>query len=85
MPLDPEEKIWVWWNADIEDKSIVFKIQSKAKGWSAVGFSPNGGMKGSDMLFFWADRAGKPNIQVSSYIFRRTESYFGILFSCLFI
>ena len=65
VALDPEEKIWVWWTADVEDKTITFKVQSKAKGWSAVGFSPNGGMEGADILYFWLDGSGTPVIKVS--------------------
>lgn len=41
----------VYWKA-VDDK-MVFEVQVKTKGWVGFGLSPNGGMKGSDVVIGW--------------------------------
>lgn len=42
-----------WNNEDPE--YLVMEISAPVKGYVAVGFSPNGGMKGSDIMMGWVD------------------------------
>ncbi|XP_037780094.1 DBH-like monooxygenase protein 1 isoform X2 [Penaeus monodon] len=40
------------------EKDIVFEIQVATRGYVGLGFSPNGGMKGADIVLGWVDARG---------------------------
>ncbi|XP_064596675.1 DBH-like monooxygenase protein 1 homolog [Liolophura sinensis] len=40
---------------DFDDEFIRFKVTVETRGYIGVGFSPNGGMKGSDIVIGWVD------------------------------
>ncbi|CAL4227166.1 unnamed protein product, partial [Meganyctiphanes norvegica] len=44
-----------------EEKYLMVEIQVAALGYVSLGFSPNGGMGGSDMFFGWVDDSGRVN------------------------
>lgn len=46
-------------------QEISFRIEAKTKGYVGIGFSPNGGMEGADILIGWVDdRDLKPHLLV---------------------
>ena len=49
--LDPDKKYHLFWTPT-EDK-IIMEIQVETLGWVGLGFSPNGGMTGSDVIMAW--------------------------------
>ena len=53
--LDPHQKFSVKWNIDAKDETITFLCEVQTKGWIGLGLSPNGGMKGSDIVIAWVD------------------------------
>jgi len=53
--LDPYEKYSVKWNISDLDETITFLCEVQTKGWIGLGLSPNGGMKGSDIIIAWID------------------------------
>ncbi|XP_050715576.1 uncharacterized protein LOC126998176 [Eriocheir sinensis] len=55
--LDQQGSVVMLWSPREED--IVFEIQAGAKGYVGLGFSPNGGMKGADIVLGWVDAAGE--------------------------
>ncbi|KAF4518097.1 hypothetical protein B566_EDAN007798 [Ephemera danica] len=49
-----------------DDKSISFQIEAPTRGYVGLGFSPNGGMTGADIVIGWVDDdAGDPHLAVS--------------------
>ena len=50
------------WN--IEDDNITVEVQVQTKGWVGFGLSPNGDMKGSDVVIGWV-QDGKHVFHVS--------------------
>ncbi len=64
--LDPYEKYSVKWNLNDSNETITFLCEVETKGWIGFGLSPNGGMKGSDVIIGWVDdKSGKTFFQVS--------------------
>ena len=56
------DKYRLLWN--IEDDNITVEVQVLTKGWVGFGLSPNGGMKGSDVVIGWV-QDGKHVFHVS--------------------
>ncbi|ROT62616.1 dopamine beta hydroxylase [Penaeus vannamei] len=50
---------------DAREKDIVFEIQVATHGYVGLGFSPNGGMKGADIVLGWVDAQGDLHAHVS--------------------
>jgi hypothetical protein len=64
--LDPYEKFSLKWNISDEEKIITFLCEVETKGWIGLGLSPNGGMKGSDLIIAWInDENGQIYFHVS--------------------
>ncbi|XP_050714984.1 uncharacterized protein LOC126997815 [Eriocheir sinensis] len=55
--LDQDSPFVMLWTPG--DDAIDIEVQVGAKGYVALGFSPNGGMKGADIVLGWVDTAGK--------------------------
>lgn len=53
----------------LSDKKLFVYLQMSAKtlGWVGFGISPNGGMKGSDMVIGWVDSAADVFVLVGIY------------------
>ncbi|XP_070572376.1 DBH-like monooxygenase protein 1 homolog [Ptychodera flava] len=49
--LDGNEDYHMYWKFD--DEKITFEVHVRTTGWVGFGFSPNGGMPGSDMVVGW--------------------------------
>ncbi|XP_070564696.1 DBH-like monooxygenase protein 1 homolog [Ptychodera flava] len=54
--LDADENFHVYWKFDKE--KIIFEINVRTTGWVGFGFSPNGGMPGSDIVIGWVLKDG---------------------------
>lgn len=61
--LTLNDKFTVRFNNEDEDK-LVMEISAPTTGYVAIGFSPNGGMRGSDIVMAWVDGEGKAHIKV---------------------
>lgn len=61
--MDPDGNYHLFWRFD--DDTITFEIQAKAKGWVGLGFSPNGGMAGADIVHAYIDTNGAAQLSVS--------------------
>jgi len=44
---------------------LTMEMSAPTQGYVAIGFSPNGGMKGSDFVMGWVDDYGKGQIKVN--------------------
>lgn len=62
--LDPDNRYHVKWLFDKSSEIIVFNTCVKTRGWIGFGFSPNGGMIGSDLVIAWVDSLGRAHLQV---------------------
>ncbi|XP_077994651.1 DBH-like monooxygenase protein 1 homolog [Glandiceps talaboti] len=49
--LDGYENFHLYWKYD--EEMITFEVHVRTTGWVGLGFSPNGGMPGSDMIMGW--------------------------------
>jgi hypothetical protein len=59
-----ETGVEVKWNS--EDPSyLTMEVSAPTKGYVGVGFSPSGGMQGSDIMIGWVDKDGIPHVRVS--------------------
>ncbi|XP_069946728.1 MOXD1 homolog 1 [Cherax quadricarinatus] len=54
--LDPMDKYVLQWTP--REKDVIFEVQVATKGYVGLGFSPNGGMKGADIILGWVDDTG---------------------------
>ncbi|XP_047468421.1 uncharacterized protein LOC125024667 [Penaeus chinensis] len=61
--MDSEGKYVMLWTPGEED--IVFEVQVATKGYVGLGFSPNGGMTGSDIVLGWVTDDGEVMVQDS--------------------
>lgn len=61
--LDRNNRFHLHWKIDKLKEKISFKIEVETRGYVALGFSPNGGMPGSDVAFGWV-KNGKAHLQV---------------------
>ncbi|KAG7172306.1 MOXD1 1-like 1 [Homarus americanus] len=55
--LDQEGAYYLLWTP--REKDVVFEVQVATLGYVGLGFSPNGGMKGADILLGWVDLQGQ--------------------------
>ena len=60
LVLDPQELFHLFWTPS--EDTIRFEIQVKTLGYVAIGFSPNGGMMGSDIILGWVPDHGVPKL-----------------------
>ena len=51
--LDANDRYHISWKYDDQKEMITFLAEVKTKGWIGFGLSPNGGMKGSDIIIAW--------------------------------
>ena len=59
--LDGDERFYMEW--DYSDTNITILCRVKTTGWFGIGFSPNGGMSGADIVTAGV-RDGVPFLQV---------------------
>ena len=59
----------LYWTYVSASEEIKFATRVKTTGWSGLGISPNGGMKGSDIAIGWVDGSGTASFNVSLCIF----------------
>jgi len=62
--LDSAENYLVEWS--FNHNEIIFELTVNTTGWFGLGFSPNGGMPGSDIITAWI-KDGQTYIQVLIY------------------
>ena len=55
--VDPEGDFLISWTPDKD--SFIMEMAAKTSGYLAIGFSPNGGMKGSDIFIGWVKDTGE--------------------------
>ena len=60
LVLDQQEFFHLFWTPS--EETIRFEIQVKTHGYVAIGFSPNGGMSGSDIILGWISDLGIPQL-----------------------
>lgn len=60
-----DEKFTFRFNNENSEK-LILEISAPTRGYVAIGFSPNGGMKGSDIVMAWIDEGGKAHIKVET-------------------
>ena len=60
LVLDQQDLFHLFWTPS--EETIRFEIQVKTHGYVAIGFSPNGGMSGSDIILGWIDDLGIPHL-----------------------
>lgn len=60
--MDPDGKFHLYWYYD--NTNVTFEIRAKARGWVALGFSPNGGMADADIVHAYFDSNGHPHLSV---------------------
>ena len=58
-----EDGIRMNWIHD-DPEYVTMEISAPGKGYVAVGISPDGSMKGADMIMGWVDSQGKAHIKV---------------------
>ena len=56
MELRPDDGYTVFWKFDNE--FITFEVHAETTGWVGFGITPNGDMKGSDMVIGWVPSQG---------------------------
>lgn len=61
--LDEDRKILLRWQT--RHQEILFRLEANTLGYVGIGFSPNGGMEGADIIIGWVDDEGKPTLLVS--------------------
>ena len=60
--LDTKGNVFLYWTYD--EKFVTFELFCKTLGWVGFGLSPNGAMKGSDIVVGWVTSDGKTFFQV---------------------
>lgn len=63
VTLDSENHYTVRWLFSLPQQSITFDVCVRTRGWIGFGFSPNGGMTGSDLVIAWVDDHGRAHLQ----------------------
>lgn len=61
--LDAERNVLLRWQT--RHQEILFRVEAKTLGYVGIGFSPNGGMEGADIVIGWVDDSGKAELLVS--------------------
>lgn len=51
--LDKNNSILLRWQP--RHQEILFRVEAKTRGYVGIGFSPNGGMEGADIILGWID------------------------------
>ncbi|XP_054708790.1 DBH-like monooxygenase protein 1 homolog [Uloborus diversus] len=60
--LDRHNHYHLYWRVDKLNEKIIFRVEVLTRGYVALGFSPNGGMPGSDIVIGWVQN-GKVFLQ----------------------
>ncbi|GIY68908.1 MOXD1 homolog 2 [Caerostris extrusa] len=60
--LDHKNHFHLYWKVDSTNEKVILKIEVETRGYVALGFSPNGGMAGSDIAIGWV-KNGKVYLQ----------------------
>ena len=60
---DPTQYV-IFWKLINDNDEIQFEVHCRTTGWVGLGFSPNGGMAGSDVVIGWV-KDGEAYLQVS--------------------
>ena len=64
--LDADNKFQIFWTPD--EEGLTMEMVVETLGWVSVGFSPNGGMTGSDIFLAYVTDAGEVEAMVSNII-----------------
>ena len=64
LQLDDDGRFKMFYSYDLDDKTIMIAVQVQTTGWIGFGFTPNGGMTGSDVEIGWVDKFGYAFLQV---------------------
>jgi len=59
-----DRNVTVSWNSS-DSEWLEMEMSAPVKGYVAIGFSPNGQMRGSDIVLGWVDTNGVPYLLVS--------------------
>lgn len=66
--LDKNKEVMLKWQP--RHQEILFRVEAKTRGYVGIGFSPNGGMEGADIVLGWIDdRTSKAYLMVSKVLF----------------
>lgn len=65
--MDMDGKYHLFWRYD--ETNVTFEVQVEAHGWVGLGFSPNGGMAGADIVHAYIDNNGAPQLSVRQFTF----------------
>ncbi|XP_054721644.1 dopamine beta-hydroxylase-like [Uloborus diversus] len=65
IPVDPEDKLHLFWNVDYEEEVVTFEMRVRAAeyDWVGVGFSDRGEITNADLCFLWTDKKRKNRFQ----------------------
>jgi len=69
LQLDDYGRYNVFYSYDVDAKTIRMAVQVQTTGWIGFGFSPNGGMVGSDVVIGWVDKFGYTFFQVYTKVY----------------
>ena len=64
LQLDDYGEYNMFYSYDVDAETIKMAVQVQTTGWIGFGFSPNGGMTGSDVVIGWVDKFGYAFLQV---------------------
>jgi hypothetical protein len=59
-----DRNVTISWNSS-DSEWLVMEMSAPISGYISIGFSPNGGMPGSDIVMGWVDSSGVPKLLVS--------------------
>ena len=62
--LDLGQDVLLRWERE-DEVTVRMEMSAPSSGYVAIGFSPNGGMRGSDIVMGWVDDKGVGHIKVS--------------------
>ena len=77
-PLDTANTVILKWTPYFNKGEIIFEFKAPTRGWIAVGFSPNGGMQGGDMVTGWV-KDGQIFHQVSTVSAELDAGFYGVI------
>lgn len=64
--LDRQGDVVLRWQP--RHQEILFRVEARTRGYVGIGFSPNGGMEGADIVMGWVDdRTSKAYLLVSNF------------------
>ena len=70
--LSKDDTYHLFWKFD--EKNITFEVHVKSKGYVGFGLSPDGSMKGSDIVIGWV-KDGKAYFQVGDYFVKKVHTH----------